>query len=178
MADTTRGRRIDVHHHFYAPEYRAVMESYAQMPQVREWTLERTIEEMDKHEVGAAMLSLSPPGIHRGAPEDNRKLARTVNEHATALRTERPDRFGHFASVPMPDIEGTLAEIAYALDTLGADGVQLMTSYGDRWPGHPDFDPVFDELNRRKAVVFIHPLEPGCCAGLIDWVPKAIAPTA
>jgi predicted TIM-barrel fold metal-dependent hydrolase len=74
----------------------------------------------------------------------------------------------------MPDVEATLAEIAYAMDTLGADGIQLMTSYGDKWPGHPDFDPVFAELNRRKAVVFIHPLEPHCCAGLIDWVPPVL----
>jgi predicted TIM-barrel fold metal-dependent hydrolase len=74
----------------------------------------------------------------------------------------------------MPDMDGTIAEIAYAMDTLKADGIQLMTSYGDRWPGHPDFDPVFDELNRRKALVFIHPLAPACCGHLIDWVPPVL----
>ena len=175
MADRAGTGRIDVHHHFYAPEYRTVMESYAQMPAVRDWTLERTVEELDKNDVDAAMLSLSPPGIHRGTEAEARDLARTVNEHAAALRAERPDRFGHFASVPMPDVDATLAEIAYALDTLKADGIQLMTSYADHWPGEPQFDAVFDELNRRKAVVFIHPLEPDCCAGLIDWVPAMLA---
>ena len=158
MADQANPGRIDIHHHFYAPEYREVMESYAQMPQVRDWTLQRTLEEMDQNNVDTALLSLSPPGIHRGTDAQCRALARAVNENAAALRAERPTRFGHFATVPMPDVDATLAEIAYAQDTLGADGIQLMTSYGDRWPGHPDFDSVFDELNRRKAVVFIHPL--------------------
>jgi len=175
MTDRTGTGRIDVHHHFYAPEYRDVMESYARMPQVSDWTLQRTLEEMDRNNVDTAMLSLSPPGIHRGTEEKCRDLARTINEHAAALHAGRPDRFGHFATVPMPDVDATLAEIAHALDTLGADGIQLMTSYGDRWPGHPDFDAVFDELNRRKALVFIHPLEPDCCAGIIDWVPPVLA---
>ena len=175
MADQANPGRIDIHHHFYAPEYREVMESYAQMPQVRDWTLQRTLEEMDQNNVDTALLSLSPPGIHRGTDAQCRALARAVNENAAALRAERPTRFGHFATVPMPDVDATLAEIAYAQDTLGADGIQLMTSYGDRWPGHPDFDSVFDELNRRKAVVFIHPLTADCCAGLIDWVPPVLA---
>ncbi|MEE2968708.1 MAG: amidohydrolase family protein [Pseudomonadota bacterium] len=174
MTDRTGAGRIDIHHHFYAPEYREVMESYAQMPQVRDWTLQRTLEEMDGNNIDSAMLSLSPPGIHRGTEQKCQDLARTINEHAAALHAERPDRFGHFATVPMPDVDATLSEIAHALDTLGADGIQLMTSYGDRWPGHPDFDAVFDDLNRRKAVVFIHPLEPDCCAGIIGWVPPVL----
>lgn len=169
MAETARGR-IDVHHHFFTPDYLAVMGDQARMPAVRDWTLARSLEEMDRNSVDTAMLSLSPPGIHHGAEAANRRLARAMNEHAASLRAERPTRFGSFAAVPMPDVDGALAEIAYAMDTLGAEGIQLMTSYGDRWPGHPDFDPVFDELNRRKAVVFVHPLEPDCCAGLIDWV--------
>ena len=167
--------RIDVHHHFFLPEYLAAMGPMANMPQVKGWSLAHTHEEMDKNGVGTAVLSLSPPGIHLGASTDSRRLARIVNDHATRLRGSQPVRFGHFASVPMPDVEGTLAEIAYALDTLKADGIQLMTSYGNRWPGHPDFDPVFDELNRRKALVFIHPLEPACCAHLIDCVPAPLA---
>ena len=70
---------------------------------------------------------------------------------AATSRSTYPSRYGHFASVPMPDVDGTLAEIAYALDQLRADGIQLMTSYGERYPGHPEFAPVMDELNRRKA---------------------------
>lgn len=107
-------------------------------------------------------------------PERMRCGWRAINDHAARLRSERPARFGHFASVPMPDVDATIAEIGYALDTLKADGIQLMTSYGERWPGHPDFDSVFAELNRRKALVFIHPLAPQCCGNLIDWVPPVL----
>ena len=174
MANGAGAGRIDVHHHFFPPEYFANMGAMTKRPPVRDWTLDRTLEELDRNDVDTAMLSLSPPGIHHRTEAENRALARTVNEHAAALRAERPAKFGHFASVPMPDVAGTLAEIEYAMDTLGADGIQLMTSYGDKWPGFPEFDAVFDELNRRKAVVFIHPLEPNCCAGLIDWVPPAL----
>ena len=90
------------------------------------------------------------------------------------LRSTYPSRYGHFASVPMPDVDGTLAEIAYALDQLRADGIQLMTSYGERYPGHPDFAPVMDELNRRKALVFVHPLAPVCCAPSLGWIQPAL----
>ena len=168
--------RIDIHHHFFAQEYRDAMGANAQRPEIRNWTVERTLEEMDKNGVGTAMLSLSPPGIHRGTRDETKKLARAINEHAAKLRSSaHAARFGHFASIPMPHVDDAIAEIGYAMDTLKSDGVQLMTSYGNRWPGHPDFDPVFAELNRRKAVVFIHPLEPDCCAGLIGWVPPVLA---
>lgn len=175
MADHSGTGRIDVHHHFYPPEYRRVMGKYGQMPAVKGWTLENTLEELDHNSVDTAMLSLSPPGVHQGTLDETRTLARAINEHAAKLRAERPARFGHFATIPMPDVDACLTEIAYAMDTLDADGVQLMTSYGDKWPGHPDFDPVFDELNRREAVVFLHPLEPDCCVGLIEWVPPPLA---
>ena len=108
------------------------------------------------------------------ATEETRRLARAVNEHAAKMRSTHPARYGHFASVPMPDVDGTLAEIAYALDTLKADGIQLMTSYGERYPGHPDFAPVMDELNRRNALVFVHPLAPVCCAPSLSWIPAAL----
>jgi predicted TIM-barrel fold metal-dependent hydrolase len=166
--------RIDVHHHFYAPEYMAAAPELNHLPPVKAWSLAKTMEELDKNGVGTAMLSLSPPGIHHGPVDANRKLARAINEHAAKLRQQYPTRFGHFASLPLPDVEGSLAEIAYAMDTLKADGVQLMTSYGDKWPGNPAFDAVFDELNRRKAVVFIHPLSPACCGHLIDCVPPVL----
>jgi len=174
MADTRTGR-IDVHHHFFGPEYLSAMGDNAKRPEIRNWTLAHTLEEMEKNGVATAMLSLSPPGIHRGTRDATRKLARAVNEHAAKIRAERPKQFGHFASLPMPDVDDTLAEIAYALDTLKADGVQLMTSYGDRWPGDPAFEPVFQELNRRKSLVFVHPLLPDCCAHVLNWIPPSLA---
>jgi len=141
---------------------------------VCDWTAARSLEEMDKNGIGTAVLSLSPPGLHHVGKEETRRLARAVNEHATKLRSIHPTRYGHFASVPMPDVDGTLAEIAYALDSLNADGIQLMTSYGERYPGHPDFAPIMDELNRRHALVFIHPLAPICCAQSLSWIPASL----
>lgn len=174
MADPHHGHRIDVHHHFYAPEYLAVMAEMGRRPVVRDWTVSRSLEEMDQNGVASSMLSLSPPGLHHVGTDEMRKLARAVNDHAAKLRSSHPSRFGHFASVPMPDVDGTLAEIAYALDQLKADGIQLMTSYGERYPGHPDFTPVMEELNRRKALVFIHPLAPICCAPSLKWIAPSL----
>jgi len=174
MADPHHGHRIDVHHHFYAPEYLAVMGEMGKRPVVRDWTVSRSLEEMDQNGVASSMLSLSPPGLHHVGTDQTRKLARAVNDHAAKLRSTHPSRFGHFASVPMPDVDGTLAEIAYALDQLKADGIPLMTSYGERYPGHPDFTPVMEELNRRKALVFIHPLAPICCAPSLKWIAPSL----
>jgi predicted TIM-barrel fold metal-dependent hydrolase len=129
---------------------------------------------MDKNGVATSVLSLSPPGLHHVGKEETRRLARVVNDHAAKMRSTHPARYGHFASVPMPDVDGTLAEIAYALDTLKADGIQLMTSYGERYPGDPGFAPVMQELNRRNALVFIHPLAPVCCAPSLRWIAPSL----
>jgi predicted TIM-barrel fold metal-dependent hydrolase len=87
------------------------------------------------------------------------------------MARDHAGRFGSFAAIPLPDVEGSLGEIAYAYDVLGADGVGILTSYDDRWPGDPAFAAVFDELNRRRAVVFVHPTAPKCCRNLIPGVP-------
>jgi predicted TIM-barrel fold metal-dependent hydrolase len=174
MAASEPASRIDVHHHFYAPDYLAVMGEMGKRPIVRDWTIARSLEEMDKNGVATAVLSLSPPGLHHVGRDETRRLARAVNEHAARMRSTHPARFGHFASVPLPDVDGTLAEIAHALDTLNADGIQLMTSYGERYPGDPDFAPVMEELNRRRALVFIHPLAPVCCAPSLRWIQPSL----
>jgi predicted TIM-barrel fold metal-dependent hydrolase len=175
-------RRVDVHHHFYPPQYLEAMRQTAgndrgggvNFPGVATWTPAKTLEEMDKHGVQTAILSLSPPGVRMLDKEGNRKLARLCNEFATQLGRDHPGRFGLFAPLPMPDVAGTLQEIEYAIDTLKADGVQLMTSYGDQWLGDPEYDEVFAELNRRKALVYVHPLAAPCATGLMEWVPDAL----
>ena len=93
--------------------------------------------------------------------QNRRKVARDANEFAAQVVRDHPNRFGLFATLPLFDVEGSLREIANGFDVLKADGVCFATSYGSRWPGDPAFAPVFDELNRRKAVVFIHPTAPG-----------------
>src|SRR5579863_8316803 len=122
---------------------------------------------MDQNEVATSIVSISPPGIWFGDVQSARALARKCNEYAAQLVRDYPGRFGFFASAPLPDNEGSLTEIAYALDVLKADGIIFLTSYGDKWPGDPAYAPVFEELNRRKAVVYFHPTTPNCCGNLM-----------
>lgn len=174
--------RIDVHHHFFPPEYleRLVVWAKAtgvgaavQKAQV-DWTIGNAVAEMDRTGLQTSMLSTSTPGVWFGDVAEARRLARICNEYAARMAADHPGRFGSFASVPMPDIDGTLAEIAYALDVLGADGIGMTTSFDGAWPGDPKFAPVFEELDRRKAVVYFHPLAPECCSYLMDYVPASV----
>ena len=172
--------RIDVHHHFIPPAYlrrerERILATMALNPaHLTEWTPERAIEELDRHDIARAIVSISTPGIWFGEPEAARSLARDCNEYAAQMARDHAGRFGNFAAIPLPDVEGSLREIAYAYDVLGADGIGILTSYDDRWPGDPAFRPVFDELNRRRAVVFVHPTAPECCRNLIPGVPAAM----
>jgi len=173
--------RIDVHHHIVPPRYLAdvgVDRVFRQaLPplkkQVMAWTPEKSIEEMDRNGIATAFASVSAPGVWFDDVPFSRGIARMCNDYGAQLVRDHPGRFGLFASLPLPDIDGSLREIDYALDTLAADGFVLMTSYGDRWPGDAAFAPLFDVLNRRKAVVFIHPTVPNCCVNLIAGVPDA-----
>jgi predicted TIM-barrel fold metal-dependent hydrolase len=128
---------------------------------------------MDTSGVATAIVSITAPGIWFGDVKAARTLARKCNDYAAQLVVDYPSRFGFFGVVPLPDTEGSLREVAYALDVLKADGIGLMTSYGDKWPGDPAYAPVFDELNRRKAVVYFHPTAPNCCKNLMSYVPTA-----
>ena len=162
---------IDVHHHFYPPEFSQAVNDFTghKLPMVERWTPDASLEEMDTNGVSTAILSLwSIPGVWMGSDVAGmRRWARLVNDYAADMRRDHPGRFGLFSALPMPDVEGSLIEIEYALDVLKADGVGLMTNYGDTWPGDPIYRPVFEELNRRKAVVYFHPVSPNCCAGQI-----------
>jgi predicted TIM-barrel fold metal-dependent hydrolase len=129
---------------------------------------------MDKAGVATAITSITTPGVSFGDPVAARRLARECNEYAARLVVDFPGRFGVFAALPLPDIEGSLRETAYALDVLKADGVCMFTSYGDRWLGDPEFTPVMAELDRRKAVLYTHPTAPNCCRNLVPDVPAPI----
>jgi predicted TIM-barrel fold metal-dependent hydrolase len=178
---------IDVHHHILPPALLTGMREYLasawrisgrqQIPPaiLRDWSPGRSVEEMDKNGVAVSILSFPSAVISPDGAESARTLARKINEYGAKLVQDYPGRFGLFATVPLPDTEGSLKEIAYALDVLNADGVCLMSSYGDKWPGDPVYVPVLEELNRRKSVVYFHPFMPGCCVNLIPSVSYLLA---
>jgi 6-methylsalicylate decarboxylase len=160
--------RIDVHHHLSPPTYIAASNvSNFGDPLMKNWTPEKSLEDMDKAGVAVAMLSVTTPGLGFVTGEPARKLARECNDYAAKLIADHPGRFGSFAMIPLTDVDGSLQEIAYALDTLKADGICLMTSYGDKWLGDPSFLPVMEELNRRRAIVYTHPTAANCCVNLV-----------
>ncbi|MDX8141375.1 amidohydrolase family protein [Lentzea sp. BCCO 10_0061] len=155
-----KGLRIDAHHHFVPPGY---VERGGPLPVFRTWSVQRSLEDMDRAEVDASVLSVTTPVLQVLAEDGNmmsRQLIRRCNDFGAQLVADHPGRFGLFAAIPLTDVEGSLREIEYAFDTLKADGIGLFTSYGNQWLGNAAFDPVFAELNRRKAVVYTHPVAP------------------
>jgi len=163
--------RIDVHHHMFPPFYVKAMEAEMKASGFtpRPWTPATSIDMMDKHGIATAMVSPVQRLVMDSMSdrsEKGRSLARQSNEYCAQLVKDYPGRFGYFAALPLPDSEGSLKEAAYALDTLKADGIALWTSYMDKWLGDLSFDPVYEELNRRSAVVFVHPARASCCRSL------------
>jgi len=164
--------RIDVHHHFASPGFTAALKARGQRH--IGWSVQKSLEEMDKSGIATSITSLLQPASWLGDVALSRKVARDANDYAAKLVRDHPRRFGVFATIPLPDTEGSLTEIEYALDTLKAEGFCLMTSYGKQYLGDRAFWPVLEELNRRKAVVYTHPLNPACCTNLIPGVPTGV----
>jgi predicted TIM-barrel fold metal-dependent hydrolase len=159
---TAKGGAIDVHHHHVPPALPGGRGGPAA------WTPERSIEQMDKFGIATAMLSMTQMGdILYDGTEKGRAAVRTGNEYGAKLMQDRPRRFGLLAALPLPDLDGCLREISHAYDALKCDGIGIYSNdNGDRWPGDPYYEPMWQELNRRKAVVFLHPLAPKCCRDL------------
>jgi 6-methylsalicylate decarboxylase len=151
---------IDLHHHVIPDFYwEASNEGGSAVGGITptRWSLDGAIAYLDEARIDAAVASISTPGVHFGDDTAARSLARRVNEYLADLARRRPDRFGALASLPLPDIKGSLAEIEYALDVLKLDGVSLMTNAGGSYLGDSRFDPIFGDLQERGAVVFVHP---------------------
>jgi predicted TIM-barrel fold metal-dependent hydrolase len=163
-------RRIDVHHHIVPPAQAEALARHKS--NAAKWSVEMSLDDMDKAGVDTAVTSVLNPGVWFGqVDEEARKLARTCNEYAANLQRDHKGKFRSFAVIPLPDTEGSLREIEYALDVLKAEGIALWTTYSGKYLGDAAFLPVFEELNRRKAVVYTHPTVPDCCANLIKGIP-------
>ena len=153
-----RGGAIDVHHHFVPPDGATN----------RPWSPQMSLEQMDEFGIAVAILSMTQNGelLYNGT-EQGRAAVRAGNEYGASLMQQYPKRFGLMGGIPMPDIEGSLKEVEYAYDTLKVDAIGIYTNDNHgRWPGDPYFEPLWQELNRRNAIVYMHPLAPQCCSNL------------
>jgi predicted TIM-barrel fold metal-dependent hydrolase len=156
---------IDVHHHWYDM---ALLRSWGRDSFDPGWTTEASLATMDEAGVTTAMLSITMPGVWKSSDvAGSVHLARSCNEGMAQAVREHPGRFGLIAALPLPQIDASLAEIDYAFSTLNADAIGVLSSYEGQYLGDPRFAPVLEELNRRHAVLYVHPMAPSCCTGLV-----------
>jgi predicted TIM-barrel fold metal-dependent hydrolase len=172
------GGLIDIHHHILPPPYveavgEAAIGALLVSGRAPVWTPQHSVEAMDRNGIAAAVTSMSAPPLAGADAAAVRRLARQCNVFAAEMVAAHPGRFGSFAALPLPDVDGSLEELAYALDGLHADGIGLLTNYGGLYPGDAAFAPVFDELNRRGAVVYFHPTTSGAPCNCVAGVPAA-----
>lgn len=162
---TGRGTLLDVHAHFLTDDYVLAATAAGHstpdgMPRWPQWSVSEHLTLMDVCGIERSLLSISSPGVHFGDDAQARELARSTAEFAAAVVAEHPDRFGHLAILPLPDVEGAVEAARYGLDDLGADGVVILSNAGGRYPGDASLDPLFDDLDRRGALVLVHPTSP------------------
>jgi len=163
--DPSTLRLIDVHHHVVLPEYEAALvragAADPSRPLRRRVSPQQALDAMAELGIAAAVLNpLSAAGVHHGSDEHARYLTQSTNAALAKFASHAPDRLGFFAALPLPDLDGALRELEHALDQLHADGVILLTSQNGRYVGDPAFDALYAELDRRRAVVFVHPASP------------------
>jgi predicted TIM-barrel fold metal-dependent hydrolase len=161
--------KVDVHAHFLPEAYRALLERTGHgqpdgMPAVPEWSAEAHLALMDRLGIATSLLSISTPGVHLGSGTSAAEVAREVNESGRRCVVDHPGRFGLLASLPLPDVDATMAEIAHCADLLEVDGFVLLTNVDGTYLGDPAWDPVFAELDRRGRPVLVHPTSPACWA--------------
>ncbi len=121
------------------------------------WSPALALEFMDANGIATTINSISQPGVNYGDDAAARALARQCNELFAELSAQHPKRFGSFAALPLPDVDGAIAEARYALEVLKLDAVGVLASYGTNFFGDKKFDPLLAFLNDRAAIVFIHP---------------------
>ncbi len=163
---------VDVHHHVWAPAFLKGLEAYKLAePPARNWSLNKTMDDMALAGVTYTLTSPTTPAASFGDAATMRSMARVSNEYGAQLARDYPTQFGFFATLPMLDVDGALAEIAYSCDVLKANGIAMLTSYNGKWLGDKAFAPIMDEINRRKLIVYTHPSNTQCCQNLQEGVP-------
>jgi predicted TIM-barrel fold metal-dependent hydrolase len=162
--NTRKPYRIDVHHHVLPEFFLETLDRLGKRTifdvRLPDWSLEAHLEVMDRNKVAIGMASIPPVGIDFETDALARGLARQCNEFLHQMRGEHPNRFGAFATLPLPDVDAALAEAVHALDVLDLDGVLMLSNVVGQYAGDPRNDILFAELNRRDAVVYIHPGNP------------------
>jgi 6-methylsalicylate decarboxylase len=175
----TELRRIDVHQHIVPPVWRSALADRGLTSggwATPDWSAEEAMAMMDRQGIATGILSVTSPGTVLGDDGSGPQLARAVNEYGATVRDDHPERFGTFASIPLPDVDAALTEVEYAYDVLHADGVVVMSNVHGKYLGDRDFEPLWAELDRRAAVVFVHPAQPplplleGTPAPMADYV--------
>jgi aminocarboxymuconate-semialdehyde decarboxylase len=178
--------RIDVHQHVVPPFWAKALAAHGGDPSgprsgdpsnsvLPAWSPDSAIDFMDSQEIATGILSLTAPGVVGWDNSGRREMARRVNEYTADLVAKRPDRFGHFATLPLPDVDGALQELEFVLGTLRADGVILLANHSGKYLGEAAFEPVWAELDRRQAIVYVHPGQPplptaaGLAGPLVDY---------
>ena len=166
---TTATRRIDIHQHFVSPSFYATLNAKnatSPIPGLAAWkgySPASAVEALDRVGIATAMLSITAPGVWFGDVQEARKLAREMNEYAASkLVSAYKGRFGLFAVLPLPDVDGSMKELEYALDTLKADGIGVLSSYEGKYLGNPLYTPLLEEMNRRRGVIYCHPFCAAC----------------
>jgi 6-methylsalicylate decarboxylase len=173
VASSTKSGRVDVHHHMLPPFYMELRRAVPNVGNMPEWSPAKSLDDMGKNGVSTVLLSLAVSGVAFDAGEAGRSLARKSNDYGAQLVRDHSANFGLLAALPLPDPQGSLVELDYAMDTLHADGIALLSSYGDKWLGDAVYVPVFEELNRRQTVVFVHPNAPNCCTNVLPHIPAS-----
>ena len=166
-ASTAKPARIDVHYHVTPTPLIQAFGAQRFANAASNWTLDQRLMDLERNGVATAMCSIAPAGDPFVDASKAVQLTRECNEYSARLAMDHPGRFGVFASLPLPNVDAAVREMEYAFDTLKADGIGLFTSYGDKWLGDLAFNPIFEELNRRKAVLFTHPNTANCCKNLL-----------
>jgi len=170
--NAAKPHRIDIHHHVVPPAYVDAVKDREGVAAPK-WSPQASIEDMDMNGIATSVVALIQPGAYFKDVELDRRLSTQSNEYVAKMVQTYPGRFGSFATLPLMDVPGSLKEIEYAMDTLKADGIGLMTSYGTKYLGDKHFWPIWEELNRRGAAIYVHPLMPECCKNPFPEVPPS-----